>query len=152
MSLIYKWIILYFISLGFYCFKNQFKLVYLKYSKNKIGHNFLPGLVRRNLNADLSLSVLRKKVISKIKIVNSDAFHNLILISGRCSWREDVSTTSKKLTWCNVDDVDANQQRQYDATSEGVMWRGNVESDVTWHRRQSHGLEEIEIRLHGQPS
>ena len=73
-SLIYKWIILYFISLKFYCFKNQFKLVYWKYSKTKIGHNFLPGLVRHDLNADLSLSVLRKKVISKIKIVNSDAF------------------------------------------------------------------------------
>ncbi len=49
-----------------------------KYSKTKNGHNFLPVLVRRNLNADLSLSVLRKKIISKIKIVNSDAFSNLI--------------------------------------------------------------------------
>ena len=33
-----------------------------EYSKTKIGHNFLPGLARRNLNTDLSLSVLRKKI------------------------------------------------------------------------------------------
>jgi hypothetical protein len=32
----------------------------------------------------------------------------------------------------NVDDVDTNQRRRYRATSEGVMWRDNVESDVTW--------------------
>jgi hypothetical protein len=38
-----------------------FKIFYLtwEYSKTKIGHNFLPELVRRNLNADLSLSVLK---------------------------------------------------------------------------------------------
>ncbi len=38
-----------------------------KYSKTKIGNNFLPGLVSSNLNADLNLSILRKKAISKLK-------------------------------------------------------------------------------------
>ena len=58
----YKWIILYFISLNFYCLlKNKFDWIW-EYSKTKIGHNFLPGLVRRNLNADLNVSVLRKKI------------------------------------------------------------------------------------------
>jgi hypothetical protein len=33
-----------------------------KYSKTKIGNNFLPGLVSGNLNADLNVSVLGKKV------------------------------------------------------------------------------------------
>ena len=89
-----------------------------KYSKTKIGHNFLPGLVSSNLNTDLNLSVLRKKVISKLKILwTYDTF--LILISGRCSWREDVSTTSTKLAWCNVNDVDTTQHPR-------AWW------DVTW--------------------
>ncbi len=108
-----------------------------KYSKTKIGHNFLPELVRRNLNADLSLSVLRKKVISKIKIVNSDAFHNLILISGRCScWRNDVRTCPQRRRrqrepttsiQSNVRGRDVTSR-----TSKAASWW----SDVTWRRRQ----------------
>jgi hypothetical protein len=61
-SLIYKWIILYFISLNFYCFLKISLLDLKKYSKTKIGNNFLPGLVSGNLNADLNVSVLGKKV------------------------------------------------------------------------------------------
>ncbi len=41
---------------------NQF-VGFEKYSKTKIGNNFLPGLARRNLNADLKVSVLGKKVL-----------------------------------------------------------------------------------------
>jgi hypothetical protein len=136
-----------FISLKFYCFKILFKLVLLtwEYSKTKIGHNFLPGLARCNLNADLSLSVLTltfwrwKKTISNLKIVNLWCFPNL-LISGRC-WRNDARTcpqrndaTSTTLiqcprAWCDV--------------TNAASWLS-----TTWR----HGLEEIEIRLHGQPS
>ena len=78
-SLIYKWIILYFISLKILLsLKSSLKKKYIyltwKYSKTKIGHNFLPGLARCNLNADLSLSVLTlmfwrwKKTISNLKL------------------------------------------------------------------------------------
>ncbi len=64
----FKCIILIFISFKKFCW-------IWEYSKIKIGHNFLPGLDRSNLNADLNLSALRKKVISKFKIVwTSDAF------------------------------------------------------------------------------
>jgi len=101
-----------------------------KYSKTKIGNNFLPGLARCNLNADLNVSVLGKKV-SKFKM-NSDAF--LILISGRCSWREDVSATSmlrrepKTSIQSNVRgrDVTCRTQR-----------RDCQRRDLTW-RRQRH--------------
>jgi hypothetical protein len=60
---------LFFISLKFLLSLKNGLLVYWiwEYRNSKIGLNFLPGLVSSNLNADLNLSVLRKKAISKLK-------------------------------------------------------------------------------------
>jgi hypothetical protein len=135
----YKWIILYFISLNFYCLlKNKFDWIW-EYSKTKIGHNFLPGLVRRNLNADLNVSVLRKK-ISKWTY---DTL--LILISGRCSWcwRDDVRTCPQRRRRRHEPTTLIQCPRAWCDVPNAASWLS-----TTW----SHGLEEIEIRLHGQPS
>jgi hypothetical protein len=62
LSLIYKWIILYFISLdfinlNFICLKKINLKSFVGFEnkvKTKIGYNFLPGLDNSNLNADLN--------------------------------------------------------------------------------------------------
>ena len=54
----------------------------------------------------------------------------------RCSWRKDVSTTSKKLTWRNVDKVDASND--VDTMQRPTTWR-DVTSTVVmdWRRLRS---------------
>jgi hypothetical protein len=64
-SLIYNWM---FINILYLTNKLFRSLLDLRIQYIKISHNFLPGLVSSNLNADLSLSVLRKKTISKLKL------------------------------------------------------------------------------------
>ena len=123
-------------------FKILFKLVLLtwEYSKTKIGHNFLPGLARCNLNADLSLSVLTltfwrwKKTISNLKIVNLWCFPNL-LISGRC-WRNDARTCPQRQTKSTRRDVRGQVRCRDHQQGCDVTWR-DVDGVMDWRRLRS---------------